>query len=66
MTQVRPIKPNAGGYVGSEIDLIASWKVTKNLSLSAGYSHFFDGDYAKASGRADDADFTYTMMTIKF
>lgn len=66
VTQVRPIHANADNFVGSEIDLNASWKVTKNITLGAGYSHFFDGDYAKASGAASDADFVYAQVSIKF
>jgi hypothetical protein len=65
-TQVRPISPNANSYVGSELDLMVNWKITKNVMLGAGYGHFFDGKYAKASGAASDADFAYTQLTITF
>jgi hypothetical protein len=66
VTRVRPINSGAGNYVGSEIDLNASCKVTKNISLGAGYSHFFDGKYARATGAASDADFVYAQLSIKF
>ena len=67
-TKVRPPGPakSADSFVGSEIDLTATWKPIKNLALAAGYSHFFSGDYAKASGPSDDADFVYTSLTISF
>jgi hypothetical protein len=65
-TQVRPISPNADSYVGSELDLVVNWKISKNVTLGGGYGHFFDGKYAKASGAASDADFAYTMLTINF
>jgi hypothetical protein len=68
VTKVRPAPAGkkADSFVGSEIDFTATWKATKNLSLQAGYSHFFSGDYAKASGPSDDADFVYTQLTISF
>ena len=68
VTKVRP--PAAGksadSYAGSEIDLTATWKPCKNLAILTGYCHFFTGDYAGASGPADDADFVYTSMTVSF
>jgi Alginate export len=68
VTKVRPPAPgkSASSFVGSELDLTATWKATKNFGFQAGYSHFFSGDYAKASGPSDDADFVYTQMTISF
>ena len=58
-------------YVGSEIDFIAGFTLTKFASLEAGYGHFFVGDYVKqtwsnpAFGSAD-ADWFYTSLNIKF
>ena len=68
VTKVRPPKAgsSADSFVGSELDFTATWKPTKNFALQAGYSHFFSGDYAKASGPSDDADFVYTQVTISF
>lgn len=65
-TQVRPISSNADSYVGSELDLVVNWKITKNVMLGGGYGHFFDGKYAKSSGAASDADFAYAQLTINF
>jgi len=68
VTKVRPATPgkSADSFVGSEIDLTATWKPCKYYAFQAGYSHFFTGDYARASGPADDADFVCTQMTISF
>ncbi|WP_038171301.1 alginate export family protein [Verrucomicrobium sp. BvORR106] len=66
VTAVRPIKGSASDFVGTELDFTATWKATKNLSFLAGYSHFFCGDYAKATGAADDADFAYVQATFDF
>lgn len=68
VTKVRPAPKGSSpdSYAGSELDFTVTWKPCKNLALQAGYSHFFTGDYAKASGPADDADFVYAQMTISF
>ena len=38
------INSTYGSYVGSEVDLTASYVVCKSATLQAGYSHFFVGD----------------------
>jgi hypothetical protein len=38
----------------------------KPLTIWAGYSHFFAGDYLNATGRSDDADYGYVQATISF
>ena len=65
------INPSYGDYVGSEVDLIVGYAVTKFASLEAGYCHFFAGDYAKSSLSdpafgARDADFIYLQMSVNF
>ena len=66
VTTVRPITPAADNYVGSEIDLTVTWNVRKELAIQAGYSHFFAGDYLRATGPSDDADFGYVQATLTF
>lgn len=66
VTAVRPIKKGADSFAGTELDFTVSWKATKNVSLLAGYSHFFAGDYLKATGKSDDADFAYAQVTFDF
>ncbi len=34
----------ASSYLGTEIDLVCSWKIDDQFSVSAGYSHMFAGD----------------------
>lgn len=67
-TAVRPITPGADSFAGSELDVTLSCKVSKNLALQAGYSHFFAGSYLGDAGskRSDDADFAYLQMQIDF
>ena len=69
VTKVRPITPAsraASSFVGSEIDLLITYQPVKFLTVWAGYSHFFAGDYLDATGPNDDADFGYVQATINF
>ena len=56
----------AGNFAGQEIDLTATYELTKNVKLQAGYSHFFAGDYLRDTGPDSDADFGYVMTTFSF
>ena len=65
-TAVRAITPGADSYAGSEVDLTLTYKVNKNLSFMAGYSHFFAGGYLDDTGAGDDADFAYVQAQLDF
>jgi hypothetical protein len=64
------IRPGAGNFVGTELDLIATYNATSYLSLQGGYGHFFVGDYIENSlrpvGGATDADFVYAQVIFNF
>ena len=61
------INPQAGNYVGSEIDVIATYAVTKFASLQAGYGHFFAGDYVDDTlTDPQDANFAYVQAVLNF
>ena len=64
------INPNFGSYVGSEIDLVATYAFKRFASLQAGIGHFFVGHYVKSSlagiGGTRDATFVYTQVTLNF
>lgn len=63
------INPAYGSYVGSEIDLIAGWAVTRQFALEGGYGHFFRGEYIKQSLSAigsQDADYVYLQANLNF
>jgi hypothetical protein len=78
VTAIRPLTPgarSADNYVGSEVDLKATYTPLRFLSFELGYSHFFAGSYleqapiaAVANSRpaSSDADFFYAMTTISF
>ena len=69
VTAVRPLTPAAraaDNYAGSEVDVLVTWAVNKNVVLEAGYSHFFAGNYLADTGPSDDADFGYVQATFNF
>ena len=57
-------------FLGSEIELDATYAVTSYLVLRSGYGHFFAGNYQKDSfravGGAKDADYFYVQATFNF
>ena len=65
------ISPQAGSFVGQELDLVATYAFKTYGSIQAGYGHFFVGDYVNyslsAPGRgATDANFVYAQATFNF
>jgi hypothetical protein len=56
----------ASNFAGHEIDLACTYKANDWLSIFAGYSHFFAGDYLKDTGPSDDADFAWLQATVAF
>jgi len=68
-TRVRPLTPaavDATNHVGEEFDFLVTYQPVKFLNIWAGYSHFFAGNYLKATGASDDADYGYVQATISF
>ena len=62
------VNPNNGNFLGTEVDVIGGYAVTRNAQLEGGYGHFFTGEYidqSVASG-GKNADWVYLQTTIKF
>jgi len=55
-------------YVGTEIDLVAKYAMTQNLTLSGSYNYFFVGDYLKESvgGENKSPSYLYLMLEAKY
>lgn len=62
----RATTARADAYVGSEVDLLAKYQVTRFMSTMIGYSRLFAGDFLKDTGSSDDADFVYIQTTLSF
>jgi hypothetical protein len=62
-----------GGFIGSELDLVAAVNLPCGTDLQVGYGHFFTGDYIRksvstvpANGGATDADWFYVQLRFNF
>ena len=65
------INPSYSSYVGSEIDLVATYQVSPHITVEAAYCHFFRGDYVKQSLSAaafgsTDANYFYLQTNFSF
>lgn len=63
------INPNYDSYVGSEIDLVATYNINPQATLEAGYGHFFTGKYIEQSlavPGAQDANWFYLSLNVNF
>ena len=65
------INPSYSSYVGSELDLIAGYAMTRYAQLEAGFTRFFAGGYVDQSLSASthgsrDADFFYLQLSVNF
>ena len=69
---------SAGRSLGQDVEMSASWALRSNLTLEAGYEHWFKGDYfsrlpiaSKASnalpvGGEKDTDYFYVSSELRF
>jgi hypothetical protein len=65
---------NSGRYLGQDVEFSASWDLRSNLTLSAGYEHWFKGDYFSRlpassglpAGGAKDTDYFYVGSELRF
>ena len=53
-------------FVGTELDLLVTWKAQRHLDLEVGYGHFFAGDFLSDSGSSEDIDFVWLGATLTF
>jgi Alginate export len=65
------LNANYHSYVGSEVDLVATYAMSPHATLEAGYGHFFAGDYVKQSLSSSafgavDANWVYLQTQFNF
>ncbi len=63
---VRKALPGTSRKVGSEIDLTLKYPIDRHTAATAGFSHFFAGDFIKQSGAGRGIDFAYVMLQYTF
>ncbi len=65
------VNPSYSSFVGSELDVIAGYALTRWAQVEVGYGHFFAGSYIEQSLSAPafgsrDADFVYVQAGFSF
>ena len=65
------INPGYSSFVGTEVDLVAGYALTRFAQLEAAYCHFFTGKYIQdslhsAAFGSRDADYVYLQTSINF
>jgi hypothetical protein len=65
------VNPGYNNFLGTELDIIAGYAVTRFAQLEVGYGHFFVGDYIRSSLSAPgfgsaDANWIYVQATVNF
>jgi len=66
---VRPAASRTGALpkdAGREFDATFTWSPSPPYEILLGWSRFDAGDYLAATGRADDATFSYAQLVLKF
>jgi hypothetical protein len=61
----RPATGNAR-FIGHQPGVGISWEIDRHAPLTAGYSHFFAGDFIKESGPGADVDFAFIALQYRF
>lgn len=52
-------------FVGTDLSILATWQATRNVSVSASYTHFFAGAFIRENG-GQDVNFGMLSLTCKF
>lgn len=60
------VNGNKSNSFGSEVDLVANYRYTKNLSFEFGASAFFPGDIFKERRGKDNSSWAYAMAVFNF
>ena len=65
------VNPSYGNYLGSEVDLVAGYALTRYAQIEGGYAHFFTGDYIDQSLSnpafgSRDANWLYLQVNLNF
>lgn len=65
----QPIRGPSGSderFVGSAFSLTSGYALTENFAVTAIYTHFFAGDFIRATGASEDIDFFELTLQLKF
>ena len=65
------VNPGYNNFLGTELDIVGGYAITRFAQLEVGYGHFFVGDYIESSlsaptHGATDANWVYVQATVNF
>lgn len=63
---VRPAASGTSSDIGAEFDIIAKYQFDRHTEFSAGYGHFFPGDFIKQSSTAPHNGIDFLYFTFQF
>lgn len=53
-------------FIGSQINSLVGWTISRNLYLELNYAHLFAGDFLAATGPSEDVDYFAATMAFRF
>lgn len=56
----------AGRYIGTEIDLTATYAATKQMGIAFGYAHLFPGTFLKRTTQGNGYSYPFLMVSYAF
>lgn len=63
---LRPGAAGASRYLGSEVDLVVTWKASDHLKVALGGAQFFDGGFVQDTGGGGDTSWFYVRVLVTF
>jgi hypothetical protein len=56
---------NFARFVGTDFSFVIGWQATRHISVSAGYTHFFAGQFIRQNG-GEDVNYGTVWASYKF
>lgn len=56
----------SGRDLGDELSLVATYKLSKHVTLEGGIARFFPGNYPRKAGKTDNANLIYLQYAMNF
>ncbi len=63
---LRPGAPGASKYLGTEFDLVVTWKASEHMRIALGGSQFLDGGFVRDTGGGGDTSWFYVRVLVTF
>jgi len=62
----RPGAISSSRHVGQEVDLVLSYKISKQYTLGVTYGHLWAGQFLKDTTQGSNVSYPYTFLTYAF